>query len=380
MNFVQAAITSNSFPSSLEGVWDMIDKHGDWLSDLDVLLASVEWDEGEVMWWTAPRWMTQGDILFFYHTMSAKTKVTRLLNDVERRLPQRSTRRWRVARSRHMLGMHKLLERASGLADRYSGTIFGCAEISGPTEYFEKEIAEAYFKSRFSAPLERVHIFEHPIPYEEFAHCVRIGQNVTTPLYKDSFDSIKRLLGRRNILPSYLDDAGPRGITFREIDKDNWPQIACRPDVRFIDEGQLRAYLLDFLLDELKDTRTPVLEECWCYRDGKRTGRADYFVRVHGSWIPMEAKLNINTEKDVLGQVARYTEVDSFVPTLGPNKNKRYSAEPSSVGLIADQSGIYVVFDGEFAGQATGEPVWRREDLNHSTVLAIRERINETRS
>ena len=31
--------------------------------------------------WTAPRWMTQGDILFFYHTKNAKRKIQKLLKE-----------------------------------------------------------------------------------------------------------------------------------------------------------------------------------------------------------------------------------------------------------------------------------------------------------
>lgn len=49
----------------------------------------------------------------------------------------------------------------------------------------------------------------------------------------------------------------------------------------------------------------------------------------------------------------------------------------SPLCLLADQSGIFLVSNGKFRGCSFGEPAWRREDLEHSTVVAIREKIKE---
>ena len=381
MNFVQASITSISFPQSLEGAWDMVDKHGAWLTDLDVLLAS-EADGREALYWTAPRWMTQGDILLFYHTKSARRNIARLRQEMDERLARTGVRGRLSGEPKRTRRMRALLERAAELSGRYSGTIFGCAQVSGSTEYLEKEFEEEpHFKGRFFAPLRPVRIFERPLPQDEFSRYVRIGQNVNTPLYGASFVGIRGLLARRNVLPGFVANARSLGKTFREIDRHNWPEISCRPEVRFIDEEQVRAFLLDFLLDEIKDKRTPLLKECWCYRNGERTGgRADYFASVHGAWIPVEAKLNVRAERDILGQVAKYTRVDSFVPTLGNHRSDAYVSDAASVCLVADQSGVYIVSDGEFRDCSPGNPLWRREDLTHSTAQTIRRRIVEEMS
>ncbi len=168
-------------------------------------------------------------------------------------------------------------------------------------------------------------------------------------------------------------------MTFRDVTQENWPLISCNENTGFIDEAQIRAYLLDFLLNEVKDKRTPLLEECNCYRE-RQKGRpkiADYFMKVHGHWIPVEAKLNILAERNVLGQVAQYINIKNFRPTKGIHKGKEFNATGSTICLIVNQSGIYVTSDGEFSACLPGKPIWKREELDHSLVATIRDHIKE---
>lgn len=48
----------------------------DGATDLDTLL---EFDPDIACYWTAPRWITQGDIFFFYHAVTAKQRIGNLL-------------------------------------------------------------------------------------------------------------------------------------------------------------------------------------------------------------------------------------------------------------------------------------------------------------
>lgn len=43
--------------------------------------------------------------------------------------------------------------------------------------------------------------------------------------------------------------------------------------------------------------------------------------------------------------------------------------------LDADQAGIYIVSNGEFARCSSGDPMWRREALSHSSVQDVRQEI-----
>ena len=178
--------------------------------------------------------------------------------------------------------------------------------------------------------MSNVHIFDNPLRYTEFVDHLQIGQGAITALHGKQFDNIKRLLARKNDLPHFLENARIGGLTFRDVNKDNWPSISSNGNARFIDEAQIRVYLLDFLLKELKDQGTPVLEECNCYRrrhKGKPK-RADYFVKIYDRWVPVEAKLNILAERDVLGQVKEYINIKSFVPTRG-HTEARSSMRPA---------------------------------------------------
>ncbi len=107
---------------------------------------------------------------------------------------------------------------------------------------------------------------------------------------------------------------------------------------------------------------------------------ADYFVKVHGDWIPVEAKLNILSERGILDQVTQYTRARFFKPTQGIHKGEEFGRKirgAPDVGLIVDQSGVYIASSKGFVGCSPGKPTWRREELNRSLVPTIRDRIRE---
>ena len=361
-NLVQSSITSVSFPDDLESVLAMVEKHSDedWIADMDVLF-NFDIIAPQGTFWTAPRWMTQNDILFFYHTKRAKLRASKLLKQ-----------------AKNILGIDvefiELLERAKNFAEKYSGTIFACSPVSGASEYFAKE-PEYHFDSRTFAPINQVHIFENPVSSDNFANLIKIGQNTLTPIYRREFDSLKLLLSQQNNLPNFLKNAIFGEMTFHKVNAENWHTISCKSETRFISESQFREYLLDYLLEELKDERTPILKECQCYRKDQKTGIADYFVKINGNWIPVEAKLNILSEKDLFGQLEKYILVDSFSPTIGNNREKLHQTSASPLCIVADQAGIYIFWKNGFSECDFGIPIWKREELNHSIAPIIRDKL-----
>ena len=361
-NLIQSCITSVSFPENLEGVLGMVEKHSDedWITDMDILINFGKLAP-QGTFWTAPRWMTQDDILFFYHTKRAKLRVSKLLKQAKNT-------------NRIDAEFIKLLERADSYAKKYSGTIFACSPVSGTSEYFAKE-PEYHFDSRTFAPINKVHVFEKPLSSDNFASLVKIGQNTLTPIYRQEFKGIKDLLSQQNDLPAFLANAVFGEMTFHKVNAENWHIISCKSETRFISESQFREYLLDYLLNELKDEKTSVLKECQCYRKGQKTGIADYFVKVYDNWIPIEAKLNVLSEKDLFSQIEKYILIDSFSPTIGNNREKLYQTATSPLCLIADQTGIYIFWKNKFSECDFGNPIWRREDLNHSTASIIRNKL-----
>ncbi len=205
--------------------------------------------EDESVTWTAPRWMTQGDLLFFYHTKTARQKIARLQSEVDE-----------IARSldlgtacggfesndanrRTMTEVARLLGRATKLSDKFSGSILACAEVTGPSAYHDDEDLERHFSSRSFAPLGRVRVFERPLPSDEFVGLVKIGQGTpNTPLYEEQFNGIKRLLSKHNDLPDFLRGARIAEEGFRDVTAENWPSIAqnrIHPPQRTLETGDL---------------------------------------------------------------------------------------------------------------------------------------------
>lgn len=361
--------------------------------------------------------MIRGDILFFYMTKSARTRITklsgeaklvyessgdtsigwRLLSGITRMLakkgeqPTEKVRLTMLKTATNLLNTEKaeqletvrLLEHAANQAERYAGTIFGRAEVAGAAKFIENEIGGSRrFQGNIFAPLSKVHIFKYPLPIEEFADHVQIRQGATTSLFGESFEAIKRLLEQRNTLPDYLRNARPAGRNFSEAGPDTWPEISCRKDARFVDESELREFLLNYLLDELKDEGTSILKECRCSRKRSvqslpKPGIADYFVKIHDFWIPLEAKLNTLAERNLVQQLRKYIQIDTFIPKLAPHKGEHFEALRQSLCLVADQHGIYLTSDGEFRNCSPGQPIWKREELDHSISRAIRDRIRE---
>src|SRR4051794_27818547 len=73
--YVQSCIAHVSFPRmlpELRRAWHA----GDGYTDMELLLDPPEGHSGG---WTTPRWMTEGDILFFYHAKRAKQRIERFL-------------------------------------------------------------------------------------------------------------------------------------------------------------------------------------------------------------------------------------------------------------------------------------------------------------
>lgn len=363
VRYIQSCITTVSFPEKLDGVLNMVRENrfiANWSTDLDVLLNPKS---EESLFWTAPKWLTEGDIILFYNAKRAKIRTSRLLLEAQEKFP----------RKRNLIN---LLQRAKETADLYAGSIFACASVAGATELLEKQ--NKHFVSRLFAPLNEVYIFEKPLHQELFADYVKIGLNTITPLYKKDFSGIKRLLATQNDLPSFLKDAVLGDKVFKNINDKNWRSISCLPTTKFIHEAQLRSYLIDFFLNEIKDKGTPLLEECECFRETRSTGRADYFIKIFGQWIPVEAKLDTSKEKHLLAQAAKYTNINAFVPRKGSRRNKIFYVDSVPICLILDRFGLYFISaNNEFVNSGFGKPRWKREKFTKEVSLKVREEVRK---
>jgi hypothetical protein len=146
--WVQSCITNVSFPQTLEGILQMVDGNFDgvhWHSDIDAL---QQYDAESGFSWTAPKWLTAGDILFFYHTKNAKERTSSLLRQAQAIFDSEQQNNQFVIPG-HEAGyilepgdmdqLLQLLTRATTFAATFAGSIFGCVEAGGASEYIKDE-------------------------------------------------------------------------------------------------------------------------------------------------------------------------------------------------------------------------------------------------
>lgn len=363
---MRACITNVSFPQEENELRAMLDKNeeklGRRVTDLDSLL---QFRQGTEDAWTAPRYMHAGDILLFYHGVSAKDRIATL----QRRIGDSD---------RHMA---QVLARSATQVEDYAGKLFGCAEVIGPALYEAPTGEDSHFKGRSFAPFNDVVLFKRPLPVAQFPTSLTIKRGVAlTPLEGQSFIELKARLAEDNRLPAFLEVARPGGIDFPHVTADSWRRVSCAEDKRFSSETDVRSYLIDHLLDEIKDPGTPRLHECDCFHGNgeKRSGIADYFMQLGGRWLPVEAKLNIYAERDILDQVQRYINLLSF---YGPRR-QRYDVPKQPYCLVIDQAGLYLCSgnafvgnDGRLSSPLPDEPLISRAELARLSGAEVRKRL-----
>lgn len=369
--YVQSSITAISFPRDLEGLIKMILKNEylpiGYHTDLDLLLNSkkiMEFREeneyDSIFNWSAPRYMTKGDVLFYYHTKGSEYWSKRVLRESEEFIDNEFV----LSNLRH----------AVELAEEFSGKIIGCSEIASTTKFYPFQ--DQHFKLRTFAEVKDVKLFEEPIDYDDFTKYVKISRAGTnTPLSRDSdFQGIKSLISSKNTLPKYLESAVIGDKVFKNINKNNWTDISCAPDISFINEDQIRTYFIDFFLKEIKDPRTPILEECKCVIDyieaPELRGIVDYFIKLNSRWIPVEAKLNMQTEENIYHQLSKYVEMDYFTPTKGPKIGEKINNQLNiPICILIDHSGLYTFWDDDFINCKPGVPLFERSDMKDTQII-----------
>lgn len=365
-NVIQSCITNVSFPQDIENLRKLIRKNKgynlDFNTDLDFLLNFDNikscMPDLEYHYWTAPKWFTKGDILLFYYGSTSLQRA-------------RSMLRWAKIEFPDDLELINTIKHSIKLGEKYSGKIFGCTSIINTPQYLTDENDEQHFGSTIFAPFNEVHLFKNPLHKKEFDDYVNISNHgALSPISnKEGYENLKSLLSKNNDLPDYFKYSKLGDIGFKDLDKTNWFEISCSDEACFIHEVQIRAYLIDYLLNELKDNRTALLEECECYKENKLSGRVDYFIKLDSNWIPVEAKLNTLAEKNLTSQINKYVGIDYFTPTKNPNKGKIYDMDQCNFCIIVDQLGIYLYNNHQFINCEPGKPLWSKKEFNDTNKI-----------
>ena len=190
----KACITTLAIPTSLTDFEGMLEKNtnaqGQSWTDLETILDPTT---GIPLMWSGLSQMRARDFLFFYHGVSSVTRLRALLRTAQRQRADQSV----IA----------VLERSLSLAHRYGGTIFGFGLVGGTTEFQAAPPQGRYhFENRRFAPIERVDLFDHPLPYDQFKQTVPVSRfRAVTPLTTERLAALKVYFqASQQVLPAYV--------------------------------------------------------------------------------------------------------------------------------------------------------------------------------
>ena len=289
--------------------------------------------------WTAPIWAKAGDIVFFMHSKTAKSTLTGLRTQlIQNRNKIRPGKYERLmAHIDHALDIHS----------RLGGKIFAIGRICGGVEYIDPEDyvdSILHWKSRHYSNIDNIYILENPIDISEFRNYIYISRGSSiTPLFDDEYDRLKEDISKFNDIPEYVKESVARPIPLRKINNDNWIEVSNAYRRCFILEKQFRKFYVDYLVRELGDKKR-FYTECRCQKPSMNDSFMDYAMLFNGKYLPVETKLSVSAEPNIIGQVRKYV-YNSKV--FLDNEGKTVSGEQFHNGkvLIIDTEKMYIYDD-----------------------------------
>ena len=323
---VQAIINNVSFPKSLDILRKELGDKGEF--DIELL------KEAEIVDWTVPKWVVEGDIVFFYHAVTAIQSITRMKTELRANPSMADGEE-----------INELLRRGRALYHLYGGKIFAVGRVvERPyTDDWEQQ-ADMHWNSRIYAEISDLYFFKTPLDKENFFNFINISRrSAVTPVFGEDYEKLKEAAAVKNQLPEYVQNSRSVPIPLCRINKDNWIELSREYRRSFFLEMQFRKFYVDFLLPWIGDRKT-FYSECACYRGTICTGYADNCIRIKGQLCFVEVKLNVNTEKNLSSQLNRYCHADSVV--LEKNGEKQYKNIMQNRMLIIDTESIGI-FDSQ---------------------------------
>ena len=324
MKEVQAFITNISFPKTMDEFLFFLEDN--FHSNVDDVIKE------EYLEWTAPRWSKIGDIVFFMHSKTAISTITKLRTEY-------LSNKYRYNNKRQEL-IEKGIEHAINNYKKYGGKIYAIGRIVKPTIYdnFYRDEVELHWRGRIYAPISDLIILDNPIDISEFNDFIFVSrQSAITGVFGKEFDKLKYLILSKNKTAKYFKDSISTALPIKEINKDNWISISSDYRRCFFLESQFRSYYTDYLLENLTDNK--IYKECAC----KTKNRPDYFVDnvifIKSKPILVEIKLNINNEKDLPSQMNKYCNCDNV---LISGKNYKINDCINNCAVIIDTEAIYL--------------------------------------
>ena len=321
MYYVQAYISNISFPTSLDEVYSYAHLFNmemilgcdfyNLLNDKNYLdIDNVEKYESRSTEWTAPKWCKDGDIVLFMHSKTANARISSMKTKL---LSNRDC----YTDNAFWLMMNALI-RAKKIYDIYGGKIFAVGRIKGTPIYDSAENDQLHWKSKIYAPINSIFLLEKPIDISEFNNVIMVSrQSSITPVFGEQFTYLKELILKKNpIVEDFFKESVAEPVPLTKIDDKNWLDVVNNYRRSFFLEIQFRSFYVNRFLKYFGDTKT-FFRECACMKFGIPTSYVDNVILLEGRYLPVEVKLSVEVEKDLLAQLSKYCNLDELMLTKG---------------------------------------------------------------
>lgn len=326
MECVQAYVSNISTFTSLDEL--------DYFDGFTLVENVLESTENE---WTAPKWAKAGDVVFFMHSKTARTSITRLRSELITNKDKYDIETYNK--------LMNYLAHALEVHSEYGGKIFAIGRICGGPEYVSTEETVArlfHWKSRNYSAIDNIITLNKPIDISEFRDYIYISRgSATTALFDNEFVKLREMISHTTTLPSYVADATAKPLPLREINKHNWITVANDYRRCFILEKQFRKFYVDYLLAELGDQRK-FYEECRCQRTDINDSFMDYVIMFNHKYLPVEVKLSVLAEPNIKHQVSKYVYNTKVFLTVDGKKTTSAEKFNSGKVLIIDTDSVYL--------------------------------------
>ena len=319
---VQAFINSIALPSTIEDLLFFI-KDNHLLDPEQILLNSSEV-------WSVPRWCKKGDIVFFMITVSSAQAISHVRAEMKKQRDFIQPDDYRFLNFGVM--------REESIYDRYGGTIFAIGRVSGNIETVSGD-------KRVYARVDNIIVLDQPLHYDQFKGKVPVSKGGSiTPVYSEKYSLLKDQMSQMNSLPDYVLKSRSEPIRESSINRENWLEIAKNYRFHYTLEEQFRKAFVDYLLKDVSDSRK-LYAECYCKNKKGHWGFIDNVVLFNGKYLPVEVKLNVDLEADLIGQVSKYCSLSLLKLTQDLSLVAPEDETFSDKVIIIDTFGIYLYDD-----------------------------------
>ncbi len=330
--YVQAYISNISFAKSIDEIISRYDCYEE-ITTLDPFFNE------ENIVWTAPKWVKNDDIVFF---MFSKTSI-----DTIRHLKKEFKTEKDSFSNDVQTIINNSLNSGENLYEQYGGCIFAIGKVNG--KLINDDFAEEngfHWKGRIYAPISDIILLEKPLHISEFNSFILVSrQSSITPIFGDTFEKLKDLILSNNEV-TYLQNSHSCPVPLAKISSDNWFDVANEYRRSFFLEYQFRAFFVNYFLPFISDDKR-FYEECPCIKKNQPRTFVDNVILFKSKYLPVEIKLNIDTEKDLKSQCKQYCSLEELFLSMKNKKPVNQDKVYSHNVLIIDTNSIFLFSEKE---------------------------------